>query len=70
MQYADKITWISSNNEDLDEILKTTLIELSQNNLTIHKSKTEQYCITGNHDPTWKKCKYLGSVIKNQKSKI
>ena len=62
MQYAVDITWISSSIKDLDKIFKTISTKLFQNNLTISKTKTERYCITRNHDFTWKKCKYLGTL--------
>lgn len=62
-QYADDISWIATNEFQIEEIKKTVPIKLKRRNLTVNDTKTEQYKITRKGDKKWEKCKYLGSLL-------
>ena len=62
-QYADDIGWASTSQHVLDNIEKTTTAKLKQGNLHINQSKTERYHIKKGGDESWKKCKYVGSLL-------
>ena len=64
LQYADDISWITSNSPHLLHQIKAEIPpKLQARNLTINPTKTEEYEIKRGGDESWKKCKYLGSMI-------
>ena len=62
-QYADDIGWISTGPHILDQIENTIPDLLKQRNLHINDTKTEKYHITRGGNDSWKKCKYVGSLL-------
>ena len=62
-QYADDIGWASTATHVLEDIENKVTIQLDKRNLKINQSKTEKYKITRNGDDSWKKCKYVGSLL-------
>ena len=61
-QYADDITWITTNTGVTSNIKKVIPEKLKERNLQINKDKTEEYKIKKDSDD-WKKCRYLGSLL-------
>ena len=62
-QYADDIGWASTDNNVLQEIEHKATERLAERNLKINNTKTEKYSISRNGDPSWSKCKYVGSLL-------
>lgn len=63
-QYADDVGWIEVNGKDKTAKVKKLIPDqLKQKNLQINEEKTEEYTISRNEDKSWKKCKYLGSML-------
>ena len=61
-QYADDISFISTNRGKIDTIKSKIPKKLKERNLNVNESKTEDYTIKKNGDTSWKSCKYLGSL--------
>ncbi len=64
-QYADDIGWISNTKHNIDQA-PSIHPKPKQRNLQIDALKTELYCVTRNGDETWKKCKYLGTLLETE----
>ncbi len=63
-QYADDTGWIGINaKHKTDKITREIPQKLKRNNLFVNESKTEEYQIKRGGDNSWKKCKYLGSLL-------
>jgi hypothetical protein len=62
-QYADDISWASTQKSILNTIEKVVPEELSKRNLFVNDSKTEKYTIKRNGDESWKDCKLVGSKL-------
>ena len=62
-QYADDIGWASTAEHIIENIEITTTEKLKERNLLINQSKTEKYNIKKDGDDSWKKCKYVGSLL-------
>ena len=62
-QYADDISKISTNEEDIQKTLQEYPDTLSNRGLIINHDKTEQYTISKTTEPSWKKCKLLGTCL-------
>ena len=63
-QYADDTGWIGINAEyKIEKIKKEVPEKLSERNLNVNREKTEEYTIKRNGNESWKKCKYLGSLL-------
>lgn len=62
-QYADDISKISTNEQEITNTILTYPPKLAERGLLINQDKTEKYSIsrTGNQD--WKKCKLLGTLL-------
>ena len=64
LQYADDICWLGMNCKHSVEQVEGTIPEtLATRNLLINKEKTEKYEIKKNGDGSWRKCKYLGTLL-------
>ena len=62
--YADDIGWVGINSKfKIGKIKKEIPEKLSERNLNVNKEKTEEYNIRRNESASWKKCKYLGSLL-------
>ena len=63
-QYTDDIGWVGINSKfKIGKIKKEIPEKLSERNLNVNKEKTEEYNIRRNESVSWKKCKYLGSLL-------
>jgi len=62
-QYADDIGWISTAKHKIDKTKKNVPEKLKPRNLQVNETKTEQHVIKRKGKETWKKCKYLGSLL-------
>ena len=62
MQYADDISKISSDYNNVQRFKHDIPKLLLTRNLTISQQKTEEYTINKN-EPGWKKCKLLGTLL-------
>ena len=63
-KYADDITWITNNRNNLESIKTEVTQSLNNRNLKVNAAKTEQYSISrANQGNDWKKCKILGSLL-------
>ena len=64
-QYADDIGWIATGRSEhvLNEIQSKTTEKLKERNLKVNQEKTELYNVKRKGDESWKKCKYLGSLL-------
>ena len=62
-QYADDIGWVTTAKYRTTYIKKTMPTKLKRRNLYVNEGKTEEYDIKRGGDETWKKCKYVGSLI-------
>ena len=64
LQYADDICWLGMNCKHSVEQVEGTIPDiLASRNLLINKEKTEKYEIKKNGDGSWRKCKYLGTLL-------
>jgi hypothetical protein len=63
MEYADDISSISDNPNITNMKKKYLTPKLTERKLTINESKSEYYIIERNGDESWKKCKFLGSLL-------
>ena len=59
----DDIGGASTSQHVLDNIETTTTEKLKQGNLHINQSKPERYHIKKGCDESWKKCKYVDSIL-------
>ncbi|XP_071834664.1 uncharacterized protein [Apostichopus japonicus] len=62
-QYADDISWASTGQHILQDIEKRVSDKLAVRNLKINCTKTEKFTITRKGNDSWKKCKYVGSLL-------
>ncbi|XP_071841678.1 uncharacterized protein [Apostichopus japonicus] len=62
-QYADDISWASTGQHILQDIEKRVSDKLAVRNLKINCTKTEKFTITRTGNDSWKKCKYVGSLL-------
>ena len=62
-QYANHISYVTTRKYIAEQIKNTIPDKLKTRNLNVNKDKTEKYCIKRNGDDSWKKCKYLGSLL-------
>ena len=62
-QYADDISWGSTEEKDLQLIEKVVPEVLKERNLLVNESKTEKYKISRNSEQDWKECKLVGSKL-------
>ena len=69
LQDADDISWVTGNFQNGTKHQKGVIpTSLARRNLTINKSKTEEYIINyENRDGPWKQCRYLGSLLDTDK---
>ena len=64
LEYADDISEITSNPEQIIQLKEKLPSQLAKRNLTINTSKTEEHKISRtNCDNSWKSCKLLGSIL-------
>lgn len=63
LQYADDVTWASNNIHPIAAVERKATEVLRERNLTVNISKTEKHHIRRNGNTSWKKCKYLGSLL-------
>ena len=61
-QYADDISWASTNKIVLEKIETIIPEVLKERNLFVNKSKTEKYTVSRNQHE-WKDCKLVGSKL-------
>ena len=64
-QYADDISWITTNINAKEYIKNTVPETLTNKNLLVNQEKTEEYTINRKSNQDWKTCKYLGSLLGN-----
>ena len=62
-QYADDIGWATTEKGKCREIKRTIPTRLKERNLFVNNEKTEEYNIKREGTDSWKKCKYLGSLL-------
>ena len=62
-KYADDISYIRSDESKVNQIEMIIPQMLKDEGLYINKSKTEKFHISRDSDMSWKKCKYLGSLL-------
>ena len=62
-QYADDVSWITDHDETVLQLRKEVPSILKEKNLQTNVGKTEQHEIERNGSDSWKKCKYLGSLL-------
>lgn len=62
-QYADDISYASTNSEILNNIERTVPKVLESRNLFVNESKTEKYTVSRNSNDDWKNCKLVGSKL-------
>ena len=62
-QYADDISWITTNKNAKEYIKNTVPNALTDKNLLVNPEKTEEYSINRTSNQDWKNCKYLGSLL-------
>ena len=65
-QYADDISWATTNKSVKDSIKKETPKVLKKKNLIANEEKTEDYEIYRNSSNEWKKCKLVGTLLGNE----
>jgi sorting nexin-29 len=66
-QYADDISWITTNKGLIEHVKKEIPEKLRSKNLMVNKDKTEEYEIKKEGSDEWKKCKYLGTLLDTEK---
>ena len=66
-QYADDVSWISTEDKTIKMIKDTVPNKLKEHNLNTNPTKDEEYKITRNGSEEWKQCKYLGSYIHTER---
>ena len=64
-QYADDISYATTNSATRENIKMTVPKKLKKRNLNVNLEKTEEYTISRTADD-WKKCKYLGSLLETE----
>ena len=65
-QYADDTLWVT-NDEERKDALKDAVPPIpGERNLQANESKTEEYVVTRGGDDSWRKCKYLGSLLDSE----
>ncbi len=62
-QYSDDIVWISTSKYKTNRLKKETPQMFKRRNQQINGPKTEDYNMERGGDESWKKCKYVGSLI-------
>ena len=62
-QYADDVGWISNNREKLNHIEENVPKHLRKFHLQVNLHKTEKFNIKPDEEHSWRKCKYLGSLL-------
>ena len=62
-QYADDISKITTNRQEIEKTLEEYPIKLENRGLIINEDKTELYTISKTSDESWKKCKLLGTYL-------
>ncbi len=66
-QYADDASWIGVNaTKEIEKVNQVVPDKLKESNLKVNNDKTEEYKISSNGDPAWKKCKLLGSLLDSE----
>ena len=65
-QYADDISWASTNINTINNIKDTAPTILKERNLQVNEDKTELYTIGKDKEEKWKNCKYLGSHLNTE----
>ncbi len=66
-QYADDASWIGVNaTKEIEKVKVVVPDKLKESNLKVNNDKTEEYKISSNGDPAWKKCKLLGSLLDSE----
>lgn len=63
LQYADDISKISTDKENIEQTLQELPHKLAERSLIINQDKTEQYEISKTSSDKWKKCKLLGTYL-------
>ena len=67
LQYADDTSWAGVNaTQKINEVKEVIPDKLKRSNLMVNNGKTEEYKISSNGDPAWKKCKCLGSLLDSE----
>ena len=65
-QYADDASW-ATNKKTVKESVKSNVpSELKRKNIFVNEDKTEDYCVHRTGDQSWKKCRFLGSLLGNK----
>ena len=62
-KYADDISYLRTEERKRNQIERCVPPMLKESNLDVNEDKTEKYDISRISDDTWKKCKYLGSLL-------
>ena len=65
-QYADDASWATNIKTVKESVKSNARSELKRKNLLVNEDKTEDYCIQRNGDQSWKKCRFLGSLLGNK----
>ena len=65
-QYADDISWATTEEHIKNNIKNVVPGELRKKNLLVNEDKTEEYTVTRNGNTEWRKCRFLGSLLGNQ----
>ena len=65
-QYAEDSSWVTNDEERKDTLNGAVPSILGERNLQANESKTEEYIMTRGGDYSWRKCKYLGSLLDSE----
>ena len=65
-QYADDISWASTNMGVIEKVKMELPGKLTAKNLKVNKKKAEGYTIKKDGKEEWKECKYLGSLLETE----
>ena len=64
-QYADDGSWATTSEETKNSIKNNVPEQLRKHNLIVNDDKTEEFSINKDGDQSWRKCKFLGSLLGN-----
>ena len=62
-KYSDDVSWITNHDDTVLQLRKEVPSILKEKNLQTNVGKTEQHEVKRNGSNSWKKCKYLGSLL-------
>ena len=63
LEFADDLSRLNSYEDIVDTLLQEDSEKLQKRHFIINQEKTEKYKINTNSDESWKKIKYLGSLL-------